>query len=73
MVGKAEWVAIKASHKNRCVICGKTEKAVGVLEQAHIRARGKGGTQVLPMCPICHTKKDRNLLTDTQLKKIWAY
>ena len=39
MVSKAEWAAIKASHKNKCVICGKTEKQIGILEQVHIKAR----------------------------------
>lgn len=70
MVTKLEWETIKASHKNKCVICGKTEKAVGVLEKAHIRARSKGGSQVLPMCPTHHKMFDSNKLTATQLKKI---
>jgi predicted restriction endonuclease len=70
MIGKTEWEAIKASHKNRCVICGKTEKQVGILEQAHIRARSRGGSQVLPMCPTHHKMYDKGLLSATQLKKI---
>jgi len=70
MVGKAEWDAIKISHKNRCVICGKTEKQVGILEQAHIKARSRGGSQVLPMCPTHHKMYDQNKLSATQLKKI---
>jgi predicted restriction endonuclease len=70
MPTKKEWEVIKASYKNKCVICGKTEKSVGILEQAHIRARSKGGSSVLPMCPTCHKKFDRDLLTATQLKKI---
>ena len=70
MVGKAEWDAIKASHKNRCVICDKTEKQIGILEQAHIRARSRGGTQVLPMCPTHHKMYEQNKLSATQLKKI---
>jgi predicted restriction endonuclease len=70
MVTKTEWAAIKASHKNKCVICGKTEKQVGVLEQAHIKARSRGGTQVLPMCPTHHKMYDQNKLSATQLKKI---
>lgn len=70
MVGKAEWTAIKASHKNKCVICDKTEKQIGILEQAHIKARSRGGTQVLPMCPTHHKMYDQNKLSATQLKKI---
>ena len=70
MVTKKEWEVIKASHKNRCVICGKTEKQVGVLEKAHIRASSRGGSQVLPMCPTHHKMYDSDKLTATQLKKI---
>ena len=70
MVGKAEWNAIKASHNNKCVICGQTEKQIGILEQAHIRARSRGGSQVLPMCPTHHKMYDQNKLSATQLKKI---
>ena len=70
MVGKAEWETIKTVRKNRCVICGKTEKQCGILEKAHIRARSKGGSQVLPMCPTHHKMYDQNKLSATQLKKI---
>ena len=69
-IGKREWEVIKASHKNRCVICRKTEKQVGVLEKAHIRASSRGGSQVLPMCPTHHKMFDSDKLTATQLKKI---
>ncbi len=70
MVTKAEWEVIKASHKYKCVICGKTEKAVGVLEKAHIRASSRGGSQVLPMCPTHHKMYDSDKLSAVQLKKI---
>jgi len=70
MVTKKEWEVIKASHNNRCVICGKTEKEVGVLEKAHIRASSKGGSQVLPMCPTHHKMYDSDKLSATELKKI---
>lgn len=70
MVTKKEWEVIKASHKNRCVICGQTEKSVGVLVKAHIRASSRGGSQVLPMCPTHHTMYDSDKLTAAQLKKI---
>ena len=70
MVGKVEWSAIKAIHKNKCVICGKTEKSVGILEKVHLKARSRGGTQVLLMCPTHHKMYDQNKLSATQLKKI---
>ena len=69
-VGRSEWEVIKASHNNKCVICGKSEKQVGILEKAHIKASSRGGTQVLPMCPTHHKMFDRDQLTATQLKKI---
>jgi len=69
-INKSEWEVIKASHKNRCVICGKTEKQVGILEKAHIKAHSKGGSQVLPMCPTHHKMYDQDKLSATQLKKI---
>jgi len=70
MVSKAEWTTIKALHKNRCVIGGKTEKQVGILEQVHIKARSRGGTQVVPMCPTHHKMYDQNKLSAAQLKKL---
>lgn len=70
MVGKAEWEVIKKSHGNRCVICRKHEKEVGELQQAHIKAVSRGGSQVLPMCPTHHRMYDANKLSAKQLKKI---
>ena len=70
MVGKVEWAAIKAIHKNKCIICGRTEKSVGILEKVHIKARSRGGTQVVPMCPTHHKMYDQNKLSATQLKKL---
>jgi predicted restriction endonuclease len=70
MVGKVEWSAIKAIHNNKCIICGKTEKSVGILEQVHIKARSRGGTQVVPMCPTHHKMYDQNKLSAAQLKKL---
>jgi len=52
------------------VICGKTEKSAVNLERAHIKAHSKGGTEVVPMCPTCHTKFDSGKMTQTELKKI---
>jgi hypothetical protein len=69
-LSKTEWEALKAMHHNKCVICGKTEKVVGKLQRAHLKAKSKGGTQVVPMCANDHSKYDNNLLTKTQLKKL---
>ncbi|MGD0780007.1 MAG: hypothetical protein ABR954_04405 [Dehalococcoidales bacterium] len=69
-ISKTEWEVIKASHGNKCVICGKTEKLVGILQRTHIKAKSKGGSQVLPMCATHHTMYDKTLLSDVQLKKI---
>jgi len=69
-VSEAEWKTTKAILKNKCVICGRTEKNVGKLTKAHIKAHSKGGTQVFPMCRNCHGKYDDGLLPATQLKKI---
>ena len=70
MVGKTEWAAVKAIHKNKCIICGKTERSVGILEKVHIKARSRGGTQIVPMCPTHHRMYDLNKLSAAQLKKI---
>ncbi|OGO31139.1 MAG: hypothetical protein A2Z29_00095 [Chloroflexi bacterium RBG_16_56_11] len=69
-ISKSEWEVIKASHNYSCVICGKTEKKVGILVQAHIKANSRGGSQVLPMCATHHEMYDRGLLSAAQLKKI---
>jgi len=69
-LGKLEWEAVKKLFGNKCRICGDSEKRVGVLKQAHIKAHSKGGSQVVPMCSNCHEKYDRGKLTATQLKRI---
>ena len=69
-ISKTEWEVIKASHGNKCVICSKTEKQVGILEKAHIKARSRGGSQYLPMCATHHRMYDHNLLTAVQLRRI---
>ena len=69
-ISKSEWEALKKAVGNKCVLCGKTERAVGELQKAHIKAESKGGSQVLPMCPTCHKNFDKGLATDTQLKKL---
>jgi len=69
-ISKIEWEAKKKLFGNKCVLCGKSEKTVGILEKAHIKAHSKGGSQVIPMCPTCHKKYDKGLLTDRELKKL---
>ena len=69
-ISKKEWETQKKLLGNKCVICGKTNKQVGGLEKAHVRAHAKGGSQMVPMCAICHKKYDSGLLTATQLRKI---
>jgi hypothetical protein len=69
-ISKTEWEAIKKRYKNRCILCGKTEKQVGELQKAHLKAASKGGSQVVPMCPSCHRKYDKGKATDRDLKKL---
>ena len=69
-IGKKEWETQKKIFKNKCIICGKTEKSVGILQKAHIKAHSRGGSQVVPMCPTCHYRYDNQKLTATQLRKI---
>ena len=69
-IGKSEWEAKKKILGNKCVICGKSDKQAGGLEKAHVKAHSRGGSEVVPMCAICHKKYDRGKLTATQLKKI---
>jgi RNase P subunit RPR2 len=71
-LSKSEWEAKKKILQNKCVVCGKTEKSVGKLIKAHVKARSKGGNQVLPMCPNCHWKYDhaQEAFTASQRKKL---
>lgn len=69
-ISKLGWEAIKKRYKNKCILCGKTEKQVGKLQKAHLKVHSKGGSQVVPKCPNCHTKYDAGLATDTELKKL---
>jgi len=70
LLSKGEWEFKKTVMGNKCVICGTTDKKCGGLERAHIKAKSKGGSEVVPMCAICHKKYDSGKLTATQLKKI---
>ena len=52
------------------MLCGRSEKSIGVLEKAHIKAHYRGGIQVVPMCPTCHRKYDAGKMSASELKKI---
>ncbi|MCX5995487.1 MAG: hypothetical protein NTV59_05765 [Chloroflexi bacterium] len=67
----AAWESKKKLRKNKCILCEKSEKAVAELQQAHLRAVSKGGTEYIePMCPTCHRKYDKGLATQADLKKL---
>lgn len=70
MVGALEWEAIKRRANYSCIICGKSETAVGKLIQTHLKADSKGGSQILPMCRNDHGRYDDGEFTDRELKKI---
>jgi hypothetical protein len=56
MVAKSEWEVLKSKG---CFICRKNEKSVGVLHKAHIKAKSRGGTLLIPLCPNHHALYDR--------------
>lgn len=70
MQNKSGWDIIKENFKNRCVICGKTEKKVGVLERVHIKEHARVRYLVLPMCANHHKMYVNDQLTNKDLKKI---
>ena len=69
-ISKTEWEVKKKILGSKCIICNKTDKQVGGLIKAHIKARHKSGSEVIPMCSNCHKKYDDGSLSTTQLKKI---
>jgi len=69
-ISKLEWETTKRRFSFKCAMCGRTEKTVGILERGHIKARSKGGSQVIPLCPTCHKKYDSGKATDRELGKI---
>ncbi len=60
----------KGENIYKCLICGGTEKSVGVLLKAHIRAHSKGGTQYFPLCRSCYSKFDKQKAALAELKKL---
>lgn len=70
-ISQAQWKIIKAQWKNKCLLCERTEKEVGILVQAHIKAFSRGGSdQRIPLCLNDHYKFDHHLLTLAELKKL---
>jgi len=70
-ISQAQWKIIKAQWNNRCVLCGRTEKQVGILVQAHIKAFSRGGSdQRIPLCLNDHYRFDHRSLTLAELKKL---
>ena len=69
-ISELEWTALKKRHGNKCALCSITDKYLGDLDKAHFKARSKGGTQYVPLCPNCHKRFDRGLLTKTEQKKL---
>jgi len=70
MASKLEWEPVLKRAGYKCVVCKTTEKFVGKLEKAHLKARSKGGSQLLPMCPNCHQRFDMKLFKPAECKKI---
>lgn len=70
MATKAEWKAGKKHWGNRCCVWGTTEKKLGGLDKGHLKARSKGGSQLVPMCPNCHQRYDKKLLNKREAESI---
>ena len=69
-ITKTEWEALKNRYGNKCLMCGTPDRGGRLLEKAHLKAKSKGGTQYVPLCPTCHTNFDKGLATDAELKKL---
>jgi hypothetical protein len=69
-ISAIEWKNIKALYGNKCAICGEPDTDGKTLVKAHLLAKTKNGTQVIPMCRNCHARYDAGLLTDKELKKL---
>jgi len=70
MHSKNGWETIQANFKNKCVICGKSEKKVGALEKVHIKEHARVRYLVLPMCANHHKMYVKDQLSNRDLKKI---
>ena len=65
-----EWIALKARYNNKCAACCNEKINSALLEKAHVLAKSKGGTQIIPLCPSCHKEYDKFLMPADKLKKI---
>ena len=70
MQNKSGWDTIREYFKNKCVICGKSEKKVGELEKVHIKEHSRVRYLVLPMCANHHKMYAKDQLSNKDLKKI---
>ena len=70
MQNKSGWDITKENFKNKCVICGKSEKKVGELERVHIKEHARVRYLVLPMCANHHKMYAKDQLSSKDLKKI---
>lgn len=53
----------------QCIVCKETR---GV-QKAHVIPRRFGGTQLIPLCPLCHWNYDHNLLDKRETGLLQAY
>lgn len=70
MISELEWEAKKKKHNFCCVICNIPEEKCGGLEKAHLEAKSKNGSQIIPMCSNCHKRYDNGMLNDSELSRI---
>ena len=59
-----------ANFKNKCVICGISEKKVGALEKTLIKEHARVRYLVLPMCANHHKMYAKDQLSNKDSKKI---
>lgn len=69
-ISKVEWESLKQRYGNKCILCGYPDKNGNTLEKAHLKAKSKGGTQYVPMCPNCHSIYDKGGATKDDLDKL---
>jgi len=70
-ISEGQWETIKKHYDNKCALCSMGEKYLGGLDKAHwTRAKSKGGTQLIPLCPNCHRRFDKGLLTRGEQRKL---
>jgi len=61
------WKEDKLIKKDVCFECGLTEN----IHYHHVVPESKGGTNVIPLCPICHGKvHGRNFLNHKELQRL---